>query len=366
MDSMYVVSPSKRGTGWWCDALGCVVIIAVVTAVGCGEDATSASAATTDITAGTDAAATDAAGTDADSGATTDAGKPADTQTPTGDAAARSADSTACTPVARSTAPTSIDAARPARVVLPATWDGCKKWPLIVLLHGYSATGTVQDLYLGVSARATTHGFVELIPEGTVSKTNKQFWNATNACCNFDAQVVDDVAYVRGLIDTAVAKLAVDPTRVYILGHSNGGFMAYRMACEAADVVTGVASLAGAVTATASFCTPAHPVNVLQIHGTKDGTIKYDGTGFYPSAPAAVERWRGLNGCSEKATKLAAVDFDGAVAGPETTRDSWADCQHDVRVGLWTMTGSGHIPGGNTAFKDAMIEHILAWRRVGP
>ncbi len=317
---------------------------------GCGSDA------------GGDSAATDAAG-NADS-----AGGGAGDATTTGDAtsdAATSGDTagTTCTPKGK--APTTLDAKRPAGVFTPKDWDGCKRYPLVILLHGYSATGVIQNGYLGVGERADKLGFVLVVPEGTKAPDGKQFWNATNACCDFYKQDVDDVAYLRGLITQAVDTLAVDPERVYIYGHSNGGFMGHRMACEASDLVTGVASLAGAVTASAASCTPKRAVNVLQIHGTNDKTIPYKGSALFPSVDTTMKRWVGLNGCTGAPTQLAAVDYDNAAAakGAETTGERWESCKEGTQVELWTMKDTGHIPGFNTAYKDAVLKHILAWTR---
>ena len=268
-----------------------------------------------------------------------------------------------CGPHKRAAAPSSLDALRPAKVYLPEAWDGCSKWPLIVLLHGYTASGALQNFYLGLSKRVNSHGFVLLVPEGTKSLSGKLFWNATNACCDFDGQNIDDVGYLRGLITAATASLAVDPERVYLIGHSNGGFMGYRMACEAADLVAGVASIAGAVTATEADCAPTRPVNVLQIHGTKDATVPYGGTKYYPAATAALERWAGLNGC-QAAPELPNVDYDLSVDGPETSREHRGGGKEGTQADLWTMTGSSHIPGFNDGFKDAMVETVLAWRRT--
>jgi pimeloyl-ACP methyl ester carboxylesterase len=81
---------------------------------------------------------------------------------------------------------------------------------------------------------------------GQQDRRGHRFWSATDACCNLDGLAVDDVAYLRAVIRDVSARHAVDPRRVFIVGHSNGGFMAHRMACEASDLVAAVVSLAGA------------------------------------------------------------------------------------------------------------------------
>ncbi len=270
---------------------------------------------------------------------------------------------TTCTPTSKDQAPGTLHEARPAKVFVPDGWDGCQKWPLIVLLHGYSANGLLQDVYLGISQRVTSHGFVLVLPEGTPSKTGKRFWNATDACCDFDKQNIDDVRYLRDLLGQATDALSIDKERVYLIGHSNGGFMGYRMACEAADLVAGVASIAGAVTQTEAACAPTRPVNTLQIHGTADAIIPFDGAALYPSAQGSHERWVGLNACLGDGPQLDPVDYDPGAKGDETTRIHRDKGKEGTRSGLWKMQGSSHIPGFNDAFRDAMIGHVLAWRR---
>lgn len=311
-----------------------------------GESGSGTSADSTAADASTDAVATDASGS-------TD-GHAAD---------AALGDASSCSARAGTKAPATLDAKRPAKVYAPKAWDGCTAYPLVVLLHGYSANGELQNAYLGLSARVDSHGFVLLVPEGTKAPNGKQFWNATEACCDFYHQGVDDVGYIRGLIEAAKSELAIDPERVYLFGHSNGGFMSYRMACEASELVTGIVSLAGAVTATAADCKPVRPVNVLQIHGTNDKTIGYLGGPLFPSAAKGVERWRGLDGCTGDPTAMAAVDFDIGASGAETTGQIWSGCAEGTQVGLWTMQGSAHIPGFNDAFRDAVVTHLLAFRR---
>ena len=166
-------------------------------------------------------------------------------------------------------------AGRPAELVAPAKVTGLA--PLVVLLHGYGSTAEHHDHYLGVTEQAATRGLFVLLPDGTHEVSGKQFWDATTACCNFTGTPVDDVGYLRGLIDEAIAKRPIDPKRVYVFGHSNGGFMAYRLACDIADRVTAIAVLSGSDLPRADQCKPDRPVSVLHLHGTADPLVTYAG-----------------------------------------------------------------------------------------
>jgi polyhydroxybutyrate depolymerase len=262
--------------------------------------------------------------------------------------------------------PSSLGTAeRPAELVLPADYDGVTAFPAVVLLHGYGANGGAQDLYLGLSRAARIEGFYVVIPNGTVDAGGRRFWNATPACCDFAATGVDDVGYLTGLLDELEATVPVADGQVFFVGHSNGGFMSYRMGCERADRVAAFASLAGSDFATDTDCVPSQPVSVLQIHGDLDGTIFYGGGapgetfGVYPSAPEAVARWATRASCDGTTVDGDALDLEGTLAGAETETVRYeSGCTAGAE--LWTIRGGGHIPNLNREFAPA----VLAWLRA--
>lgn len=86
---------------------------------------------------------------------------------------------------------------------------------------------------------------------------SNRFWNASDACCDFYHTGTDASGYLHQLLETVKSRYPVDPDRVYLIGHSNGAFIAYRMACEHAADVTAIVSLAGAAPDDPSWGTPA-------------------------------------------------------------------------------------------------------------
>jgi polyhydroxybutyrate depolymerase len=244
---------------------------------------------------------------------------------------------------------------RPADLKTPATLTDGKQYPLLVILHGYGANGFAQYAFFNAQAVVNADKALVIAPDGTTSTTTgKLFWNADPACCDFDRQNPDDVAYIGGLIDDIVADWPIDKNQIYILGHSNGGYMAYRMACERSDVIAAIGSLAGNAATTASACNPTKPVSVLQMHGTVDDTVPYATS---PGAVYDVNQWAQHDGCGTTRTPTVTLDLDSTVAGTETHGETTAGCPAGVAVDLWTMEGSGHIP----IFNSTAIDDIFGW-----
>jgi polyhydroxybutyrate depolymerase len=255
---------------------------------------------------------------------------------------------------------------RPVDPYVPASYKPETPAPLVILLHGFGASGLLQELVFRLREVSEERGFLYLMPDGTLDPDGKRFWNATDACCNQFGSEVDDVAYLRGLIAEAKERFSVDPKRVYLVGHSNGGFMAHRMACDEAGAIAAVASLAGSTWLDPAKCKPSEPVAALQIHGTEDTSVLFEGESTaagigYPGAVETTARWAELNGCDPTPDESAApVDFSPDVDGPETTITRFtAGCDGASSAELWTMVGERHVPGLSESFSPAIVDFFL-------
>ena len=248
-------------------------------------------------------------------------------------------------------------------LVVLAAYDEAKPAPLVVLLHGYTSSGSGQNAYMKISNLADSYGFLFIAPDGTRedSKRKSRFWNATEACCNFSGSTVDDSTYISNLIVEVKKQYSGDPNRVYLIGHSNGGFMSHRMALDHPDTIAAIASLAGASPNTLTGPKAEYPVNILQIHGTKDSTILYKGGEIqevaYPSAMETVEKWAAYNGGSTQAKSVRKkLDLDKRLDGKETTITRF----NNSSVELWTINEGGHIPALSENFSKRVIEWLMA------
>jgi polyhydroxybutyrate depolymerase len=245
---------------------------------------------------------------------------------------------------------------RPVNLQIPAFSDG-QLYPLVLILHGYGANGFVQQAYFGLEDIVERGDAFALAPDGLVDSGGRQFWNADDACCDFDNKNPDDVAYLGGILDDVMDAWPIDPAQVRVIGHSNGGYMAYRLACDRADVVTSIVALAG--NAVSVPCTPAEPVHVLHVHGTADATVPFAG------ATPSVDQWTTHNGCSGARSDEGTLDLDSAVDGAETQISTTAGCPAGGAVELWTMNGSGHIPNLISPF-DTNVSQWWAEHPRGP
>jgi polyhydroxybutyrate depolymerase len=262
-------------------------------------------------------------------------------------------------------------AMRPYDLVVPARADGKTPLPLVVLLHGRGANATLQNLIFGLSDLVDTAGFLLALPNGTIDPaTGQRFWNATDACCDFQHTGVDDVAYLDALIDDVSAHYPVDKKRVFLTGHSNGAFMSHRYACDRAARVAAFFALAGDDWLDDSRCAPTEPVAALQVHGDADTVVPYAGGmasiggGAIPSARASVAGWAKKNGCPASPTTMGAPqDLDVTAPGAETSVEIWTGCQPGGAAQLWTMHGVGHVPN----FRHPDWENaIWAWMSAHP
>jgi len=260
--------------------------------------------------------------------------------------------------------PTDPTIARPFDVFVPTTYSTSTAMPLVILLHGYGASGAAQEAYFKLQALAEQRGFLYVHPDGTKDPGGSRFWNATDACCNLFGATVDDSAYLTSIIDHVQAKYSVDPKRIFLIGHSNGGFMSYRMACDHADMIAAIVSLAGATFADTSACKPSEPVSVLEIHGDADHTINYDGASIaghtYPGAKTTVSTWASFDGCDPALRSVGPkLDLEAKIAGAETSQSAFNGCRSGSAVELWTVAGGGHIPPLSATFPSDVIDFLL-------
>ena len=157
----------------------------------------------------------------------------------------------------------------------------------------------------------------------------------------------------------AQARINIDPARIYVVGHSNGGFMTYALACRMSPTIAAVLVISGAMPAIPCNCPATVTVSVLHIHGTADETIFFDGgalpSGSYPSANTSVTDWVRIDNCTKGLKAGATFEFAGKAAIPYAA----GGCPRGVAVELWVLPGAPHVPDASVADVELATGWIL-------
>lgn len=204
------------------------------------------------------------------------------------------------------------------RLHLPPNYDENGNYPLVLNLHGLTSNASQQELYSAFNSVSDDNNFIVCYPNGVNSSWNSGFETG-----------VDDVGFINELLDRLETEYAIDKQRIYSTGMSNGGFMSYKLACEMTDRLAAIASVTGSmVKSELEACTPSRPIPVMQIHGTADDVVPYNGSSQLVAVETLVEYWVSLNGC----------DTETITPVPNTSTDD------DTTAELFTYGGCGDVP----------------------
>jgi polyhydroxybutyrate depolymerase len=235
---------------------------------------------------------------------------------------------------------------------VPPGLDPAQPAPVVLSFHGFLSNPNSHALISGWHALAREEGFLVVYPQGT------QFPQRWNAGSTWGGSDVDDVQFFRDMLDHLSTLAAVDSSRVYVNGFSNGGGMTVRIGCEAADLVAAMGSVAGAVVEMEG-CDPSRPLPVMAFHGTADPIVPYEGgkmkgwllrwaagatnaPTYFVGAEDWVAAWAEGNGCDPvpetipQQGDVRGVRYTGCAGGAES-----------ANVVLYTIEEGGHSwPGG--------------------
>lgn len=233
----------------------------------------------------------------------------------------------------------------------------------VLVFHGGGGSAAQMAETSGFNRLADANGFIAVYPEGI-----DRSWNdGRGADTRAGAAGVDDVGFVAALIDHMIAAYDVDPARVYATGMSNGGMLTQNLGCRLSGRLAAIAPVAGSLAvANEPDCTLAQPLPVLQIHGTADRIVPYEGgvvrvtsgnrgaAGTQPvlSVAATQQLWRAKNNCPPPvSSQLPARTDDGTSVTLDASR-----CPGNVDVVLYTITNGGHTwPGSEGRLPEVVV-----------
>ncbi len=232
---------------------------------------------------------------------------------------------------------------------IPAAYTGNVAVPLVFNLHGYTSNNLEQMFYGDFRPIADTANFLIVHPNGTLDGQGNRFWNTFLGNSN-----VDDVGFIRDLLNALQANYNIDANRVYSTGMSNGGFMSYSLACELNDRIAAIASVTGSmIQSKLNACDLVRPVPVMEIHGTADNTVPYNGSPIstFVAIPTLVTKWADFNHCNPtpSITQVPNINTtDGCTAERQlyTGGDLGSTVEHyKVNSGAHTWPGAAFIIG---------------------
>jgi len=230
---------------------------------------------------------------------------------------------------------------------IPANYEPSKLYSLVAVFHGGGGSGEKIASQTGFAAKADKEGFITAFPDGIAHN-----WNDGRDTTDAFKQGVDDVKFVRMLIENIKGKLPIDSNKIYATGVSNGGIFSHRLGCEMSDVFAAVGPVVGPIaTNLVPWCNPAEPVSVVGIQGTADPGIPIQGGeqggfgglgdgGFVESADATMRLWAQKNGCGEKPQ---VTDMPPKVNdGTRVKRYAYDTCRSGAAVYYYIVEGMGH------------------------
>lgn len=254
---------------------------------------------------------------------------------------------------------------------IPPAYDGSVQLPMVIVLHGGGGSGAQVQRQIQLDPYADEYGFVAVYPDGSGRFDEALFtWNSGH-CCGYSLQnEVDDVGFLRLLIDSMLSHYAIDPSRVYVTGMSNGAMMAYRAAAELSEKIAAIAPVAGSIGGQARYKypqvlppTPQAPVSVMAFHGMQDMHVLYEGGEgpesinggrFDVSVAESIQFWLEANSCDPTPTT------ETRAAG-NIIIDTYSGCAAATQIVLVTIVDGGHAwPGGRGGVGDEPTQDISA------
>jgi polyhydroxybutyrate depolymerase len=210
--------------------------------------------------------------------------------------------------------------------------------PVVVVLHGWTASGLAAEAYTQMAREGEKRGYLTIFPDGL---GDNKGWNAD--FLDLSGHRADDAAFVIALLDWAGKQVAVDPNRLYVCGHSNGGMLSHLVGARFGDRIAAIGVVAGTSGVNGRrIPDPKNPVSVLIVHAIPDRTVAFarnseallKGDG----AEEAAELWRKAIGAPETAIS---TDRDGV------WRRIWAGGRDGTTVELVALRNGTHAwPGG--------------------
>lgn len=224
-------------------------------------------------------------------------------------------------------------------------------FPVVLAFHGGGMQGVGMERISKLDAVADRRGFIAVYPDGV-----NGHWNDGRSTIR---NPQDDIGFISALLDRLEQSYRIDKGRIYATGFSNGALFAERLACDLSSRIVAIAPVAGTLPMDMEArCRPARSVAVLQINGTADPIMPFDGGtvkdfggrgegGQVMSVAATAALWARNNKCGERG-KPQPLPISASLDPTRVVRMRYATCPAAGPVTLLTVVGGGHVwPGGD-------------------
>lgn len=244
------------------------------------------------------------------------------------------------------------------KVFLPTNYVA--NMPLVLNLHGYTSNAWQQSFYSGMNTVAEANDFIVVYPDGTTDQNGISFWNSEIA-----GEEVNDLGYLSALIDSMIVNYHINPSRVYMCGMSNGGFMSYYSACQMTDRLAAIASVTGTMNNVIyDNCNPSRSIPVLEIHGTLDATVPYIGlenSGSFQTmigTEEVIDFWVNQNNCTQEL--VVELEDVNVLDLSTVTHFAYSDGDNGVSVEHYRINNGGHTwPGASIGLPPLVTNYDI-------
>ena len=226
---------------------------------------------------------------------------------------------------------------RPVDIVMPPDVAPGERLPAVVVLHGLGGNPGQFMPQAGWYDAVAARRFIAVAPAGLNNS-----WNADGCCRPATLFGTDDVSFIDAVVTDLTHRPNVDPSRIYIVGVSNGAMMAFRYLCAHADRIAAAGAVIGSNIA---GCQPSRPISVLEVAGRADLTVPYDGGNSVAGIIVASKPFPSMIGSTAAIAKTDGCSAEPAAATSPTasvTVQKWTGCRSGLEVQLVSLAGWDH------------------------
>jgi len=265
------------------------------------------------------------------------------------------------------------------KLYIPASYNSNTNVPLVFSFHGLTSNANLNFLYTKFHEIADTAGFILVHPQGMLLQ-GVPHWNV--GLSGFSN--IDDLGFTNALLDTIISQYSIDQSRIYTCGMSNGGYMSFLLGCQLSSRFAAVASVTGSMTNSIyNQCNPSHPTPVLQIHGTMDPTVLYNGNFTSKPIEDVIQYWVNFNNChatptitnlpdlvSTDGSTVIHYEYSGGNNGSEVVHfkvingghdwpGAWGNQDINASVEIWRFFSNYNLQNLISSSSNNATNHIL-------